>query len=263
MSHELAVVMPVYNEQECIRDVVVSWLDVLSRQDIDFQMIVLNDGSSDGTGSALEGFSGNQRVEVVTQPNSGHGPTILMGYRKAAGIAEWVFQCDSDNEMTPDGFPALWERRHEFDALFGHRAGRTQSPGRRLISAGSRLTVQMLFGKGVTDVNTPYRLIRSAILREIVDQIPPDTFAPNVIISGALARAGARIYNHPVPHEHRKTGSVSIMKWKLWKSAFRSFWQTLRCRPRIENRASRRRCTDSTRTNAMADTDSSSQRAAR
>lgn len=234
MRYELALVMPVYNEEECIRGVVESWVSVLSSLRIDFRMIVLNDGSRDGTETALAALAGNRRIGVVNKANSGHGPTVLQGYREAVNLAQWVFQCDSDDEMKPEDFHFLWEKRQGFDALFGYRLGRAQGAARKLISACSRLTVRMCFGKGVTDVNTPYRLIRAASLKRIVDQIPPNTFAPNVIVSGALARAGAGIYNHPVRHRPRRTGKVSIVKWKLWKSAVRSFWQTLWCRPRIE-----------------------------
>ncbi len=232
--HELALVMPVYNEEACIVGVVQSWRDMFASLGVDVRLIVLNDGSRDGTAEALSRLRDDERIEIVNKPNSGHGPTILTGYRRAAEMADWIFQCDSDDEMKPDHFPELWKRRAEYDALFGMRSGREQNAGRRLISAASRFTVRLLFGAGVSDVNTPYRLIRAPLLKAIIAQIPDDTFAPNVIISGSLARAGARVYNHPVPHEQRRTGSVSIVKWKLWKSAFRSFWQTLRCRPRIE-----------------------------
>ena len=179
-------------------------------------------------------FAGDKRVEVVQKANSGHGPTILMGYRKAVEIADWVFHCDSDGETKAEYFPALWEQRDRYDALFGTRAGRQQNLARKLISAGSRLTVRLLFGKGVRDVNTAYRLIRAPILKPILPQIPDATFAPNVIISGTMAKAGLRFFHYPVPFEYRKTGTVSIAKWKLWKVAFRSFWQTLWCRPVLD-----------------------------
>ncbi len=226
--------MPVFNEQECIVDVVKSWQGALSSLDINFQIFALNDGSTDKTAEVLRAFNGDSMVKVINKPNSGHGPTILAGYHKAAGTADWLFQCDSDDEMPSEYFASLWTKRQEFDALFGYRFGRVQNIGRRIISVCSRLVVKLLFGRGVVDVNTPYRLIRSNLLQPIVRQIPADTFAPNVIISGTLARAGVRIYNHPVPHLQRRTGSVSIVKWKLWKSAFRSFWQTLWCRPVLE-----------------------------
>jgi dolichol-phosphate mannosyltransferase len=233
---DLALVMPVYNEQDCIVEVVRSWRDRLAGLGIRFRMIVLNDGSRDGTRDALAAFEGDPDVTVIHKPNSGHGPTILMGYRQAAELATWVFQCDSDDEMKPEHFPELWNRRDAYDVLFGMRQGRRQNAARKAISACSRLTVRVLFGKGVLDVNTPYRLMRAALLKPILPQIPDNTFAPNVIISGTLARAGVRICNLPVPHEGRRTGTVSIVKWKLWKSAARALWQTFRCRPVLEVR---------------------------
>ncbi len=222
--------MPVYNEAECIAKVVASWRYELAALRIDFRMIVLNDGSRDGTAEALAAFAGDSRIEIVNKPNAGHGPTILMGYRKAAAIANWVFQCDSDDEMPADHFRRLWARREQFDAVIGIRAGRSQGLGRKLISKVSRLAVWMLYGRGVADVNVPYRLIRAEVLAPLVERIPSDTFAPNVIISGALARGRCRIANVPVPHQGRRTGTVSIMKWKLWRSAFLAFRQTIRCR---------------------------------
>jgi glycosyltransferase involved in cell wall biosynthesis len=236
---DLAVVMPAYNECDCIVRVVRSWLSVLSAEGIDFRLIVINDGSTDDTASELEAFRDDPRVDVINKPNSGHGPTILVGYCEAVELAEWVFQCDSDDEIRPDHFPILWRSREQFDALFGIRSDRSQAPSRRLISYVSNLTVRIFFGEGVEDANTPYRLMRSSILREIISQIPSNTFAPNVIISGALAKSGVRILNHPVFWELRKTGTPSIIRWKLFKSVVLAFWQTLRCRPEVPDLSER------------------------
>ena len=227
---DLGVVMPVFNEEGCIVKVVRSWTIALSALGIQFRLFILNDGSKDGTKEALEAFKSDYRVEIINKQNSGHGSTILMGYQKAVKVADWTFQCDSDDEMKPDYFNRLWARREDFDALFGSRTDREQNIGRKLISAYSRGVVRIFFGTGVYDVNTPYRLIRSHLLEQIVNQIPADTFAPNVIISGVLNKYKLRIFEYPVPHENRKTGKVSIVKWKLWESAAKAFWQTLLCR---------------------------------
>lgn len=226
-KHQLALVMPIYNEEGCILDVVTGWQNELNKLQIDYRMILINDGSKDGTRDRLAYFKDNDHILVINKPNSGHGPTILNGYNMAVEIAEWVFQVDSDNEMKPDPFFELWSKREKYCALFGIRTNRQQNIGRKVISYASRITVKLLFCDGVTDVNTPYRLIRSSSLKPIIHRMRSDTFAPNVIISGALAFSQVSILNIPVPHEGRKTGSVSIIKWKLWKSAFKSFWQTL------------------------------------
>lgn len=230
---ELSVVVPAYNERACIERVVQTWLRELSTLRISFVLTVLDDGSTDGMEEALSPFEHDARVRVIRKPNSGHGPTILVGYATACREAEWVFQCDADDEMPAGAFPDLWEKREGYDALFGYREARVQTIGRRVISAASRLIVGLLYGHSVRDVNTPYRLIRSTVLEPLIAVIPADTFAPNVTISGGIALAELRVLNVPVEHQHRRTGSVSIMRWRLWKSALRAAWQTVRIRPSL------------------------------
>lgn len=233
MAFDLALVMPVYNEEEIVSHVLSSWVETLDGLGLEYRLIVLNDGSRDGTAQVLQGWSQHPRCQVINKPNSGHGPTILQGYRLAVGLAPWVFQCDSDDEIESRSFPALWAMRQQCDAVFGVRAGRRQDPARRLISAGSRWAVRLLCGPGLQDVNTPYRLMRSPVLARLLPQIPPDTFAPNVIIAGALARARLRIGHCQVPHLTRRTGQASLWGWKLYRNAFKSLWQTVRCRPTL------------------------------
>jgi glycosyltransferase involved in cell wall biosynthesis len=214
---------------------------MLGAAGIKFVMIVINDGSRDRTADILQGLAGEECIRVIHQSNQGHGPAILRGYGQAVALAEWVFQCDSDDEMRPDSFHELWRLRQQTDAVFGCRQHRKQSTQRKLISSCSRMTVELFFGKGIEDVNTPYRLMRSSALEPILESIPPDTFAPNVILCGALTFTGARVRSVPVPCRPRQTGHGSIAKWRLWNVALRSFGQTLRCsrqirRSQLENR---------------------------
>jgi dolichol-phosphate mannosyltransferase len=228
---DLALVIPAYNEAACIVEVVGAWAAALDALGIDYKITVLDDGSTDGTGATLSVFADNPRVEITTKPNSGHGPTLLVGYRAAAAQADWVFQCDGDDEMSPDSFGSLWGMRHDHDALFGSRMDRRQTAGRRLISSVSRIVVRLFYARVVDDVNTPYRLMRSMALAPIVAAIPDSTFAPNLVISGTIALAGLRIANIEVPHHERTTGTVSIVKWRLWRSAARSLVQTVALAP--------------------------------
>ena len=237
---DLAVVIPVYNEQDCIAPVLEEWDAVLQRLDIDFLIIVLNDGSRDATQTSLRRFESHPRLKIVDKANSGHGPTILMGYHQAVKTATWVFQCDSDDEIKAEDFAPFWEKRDDYDAIFGVRRQRISQSSRKIVSACSRWTVALLFGKGVEDVNVPFRLMRADKLKKIIRRIPPSTFAPNVVIAGAFARSSARsgarsssasrICNLPVTHHERQTGEVSIQKWKLLRVALRSFVQTIRLR---------------------------------
>lgn len=228
-SYDLSVVMPVYNEAEAIGPVLKKWMAMLDTLGIRYRIRAYNDGSKDATGKILAEVAdaSDGRVLAVDKANSGHGPTILRGYREAAEDSDWVFQIDSDDEMGPESFPELWAKRNDYDFLVGRRDGRRQPLARKVVSFVSRLSVRLFYGKGIWDVNTPYRLMRAEVFAPFYAQIPDDTFAPNVILSGLAARHRLRLLEIPVPQHDRTTGEVSIKKWKLLKAAARSFAQTI------------------------------------
>ena len=168
--------------------------------------------------------TGKPRVVVKHHANIGHGPTISRGYREATG--EWVFQVDSDDEMSPSAFEQLWTRREAYDLLLGCRQARNATAARRIISVGSRAVVRLLFGKGLWDVNTPYRLIRRTALAAMLTRIPARAFAPNVIMAGLAVRDGLRVCQIGVPHQSRRAGTVSIAGWRQWRTALRCAIET-------------------------------------
>lgn len=224
---ELAIVMPVYNEQGAIGNVVKKWHEELSKHKIKFELHTYNDGSKDNTKQILDELAKQYHtLRVHHKTNSGHGPTILLGYRENSHIP-WVFQTDSDDELPPDSFILLWDKRNDYDFLIGSRCERNQPKPRKIISAISRSTVRLFYKKGVHDVNSPYRLMRTERLKTLFQLIPENTFAPNVIISGMAGLRKLRIFQIEVPHQNRKTGEVSIKKWKLFKVSLRSFRQTI------------------------------------
>ena len=231
MGERLCVVMPVYNEQEAIGGVLAKWDKALKELGIDYYIRPYNDGSKDNSLKVMREYVAAHpecRIEVRDKPNGGHGNTILTGYREAAKDGfDWVFQIDSDDEMGPEKFDELWSRRNDYDFLVGIRDGRVQALPRKIISFVSRLCVKIFYGKSVWDVNTPYRLMRISAFKGFYEQIPLTTFAPNVILSGLAARHKLRSFETRVPQHDRTTGEVSIKKWKLFKAAAKSFWQTI------------------------------------
>jgi hypothetical protein len=75
--------------------------------------------------------------------------------------------------------------------------------------------------------------MRTAAFARVFEAIPTDTFAPNILISGAASMLGLRVHRIEVMQQPRQTGEVSIRKWKLLAAAIRAFSQTLRARGRI------------------------------
>ncbi len=229
-QESLSLVIPVYNEQDAIGAVLGKWCAMLDRLGIDYGMYVYNDGSKDGSADVIRAATeqlGNGRIHLVDKPNSGHGPTILLGYRERVGETTWTFQMDSDDELGPETFEELWKRREGYSFLLGSRDGRAQALPRKVMSFVSRLVVHTLYGRTVWDVNSPYRLMRNADFAPLFGSIPDTTFAPNLIVSGYVGLKGLPFIEIPVPHRNRRTGEVSIRKWKLLKAGMKALVQTI------------------------------------
>lgn len=234
---ELCIVMPVYNEEAAIAGVIKKWTEELSRLGINFQIHAYNDGSKDKTLLILNQIAKeNEHLIVHDKLNSGHGPTIIQGYRENSN-QEWLFQIDSDDEIGPEYFYDLWKNRDKYQFLIGRRIRSQQPFSRKIISLVSRLTINLSYGNKVYDVNSPYRLMKTDVFKKVFWSIPSDTFAPNVIISGTVSLKDLSCYETPVYQRQRLTGEVSIIKWKLLKAAVKSLMQTINYRLRVKKDA--------------------------
>ncbi len=207
---DVAVVIPVFNEEKLIGECINEWLNVLDSVNLNYEILIIDDGSSDATISIVERYGDNQNIQMIIKQNEGHGPTILAGYKRAVGIAEWVFQADSDNEISPNQFSALWSRRQGQDAVIPWRQGRNQTTVRRLVTFFARVTTKVLFRCHLRDVNIPFRLIRSETLAILLEKIPSDTFAPNIALSGALSLMNYQVEECPVVFNERIVGESSL-----------------------------------------------------
>jgi dolichol-phosphate mannosyltransferase len=190
---ELAVVVPAFNEEVSIQSLIEDWQDLLNRLNINHEFIVINDGSRDRTAALLSKIAGDiPNLKVYTQSNIGHGPTIYKGYQLAMH-AEWVFQTDGDYQFETELFNELWKKREHYDLLLGERKVQSASVGRKLISQACRSIVHLLYGWQIRDINSPYRLIRSVALREALNKIRENEYAPNVLISSVFMAKRYRI----------------------------------------------------------------------
>ena len=133
MPKELTVVIPVYNEEEIIQEVVNDWVSTLTKMQIEYDINIYNDGSKDNTLAKLTELGRNNKsVKVIDKKNSGHGPTILRGYKQCD--TEWVFQVDSDNEMRSEHFSKIWGLRQDYDLILGRRENRISPFSRKIVS---------------------------------------------------------------------------------------------------------------------------------
>jgi dolichol-phosphate mannosyltransferase len=221
----LAVVIPVYNEEENLLSLLHDWEPVFRGISVPYQLIFIDDGSTDNSLRLLE-QAGVPSIRIVTQANAGHGSAILRGYRLAVD-AEWVFQIDSDHQLDAGAFPELWTQREGYDLLLAERIEKDASPGRRVISAISRWIVGALFGRGVRDVNSPYRLMRAGCLREALEEVPPRSFAPNVLLTAWFVLKKRRIFMTGTRPRGGALHRRSRLNGYFLRGAVRSAFQTL------------------------------------
>jgi glycosyltransferase involved in cell wall biosynthesis len=185
--------------------------------------VVVNDGSRDQTGQILDRIARQEsRVLIVHQANGGHGAALLHGYRAASTLgAEYIFHVDSDDQFLPADFRRLWQLREQSKFILGYRRKRHDALHRLVITRILRLLNAAIFGVWIKDANVPYRLIRGTYLAALLEVLPEDVFAPNIFLAVLAARDGQNLIGMPVQHEERKTGTVSIVRWKLIKVCFR------------------------------------------
>jgi dolichol-phosphate mannosyltransferase len=211
---ELAVVIPVYNEEANIASVVDEWTAALGQLGIDYVLFTINDGSRDGTAAALQKLTQEfpGRVEPVNKANAGHGQACRTGYEMAVtrGVA-WTLQIDSDGQCDPTYFAEFWRSRTDADVIFGVRKTRDDGFMRVLISGVCSVVTSTLTGLDLKDANVPYRLIRTEALKQALPRIPADFDMQNVALTLALKRETALRWHYiPIHFRNRQGGTNSI-----------------------------------------------------
>jgi glycosyltransferase involved in cell wall biosynthesis len=230
----LSVVMPVYNERQSI---VLAVADVqrhvLDRID-GSELIVVNDGSADGTGALLDGTAAKDaRVRVIHQENRGHGGALMTGLAAARG--DYVFLVDSDRQIPLDDFSSAWAQiASGREAVFGVRRRRCDPPLRLYLSGVIRRTVGVMFGVQLLDANVPYKVLRRGIWEDARSSIPPGTLAPSLFLAIVAKRRGYDIVELDVVHKPRDTGEASIRRLKLLKFCAEGLSQMLELRRRLD-----------------------------
>ena len=237
MAHELLVVIPAYNEEQCIESVLEEWTSELERSKADYAILLLDDGSTDGTPSLLKRWQnqyGSGRVKVVSQTNRGHGQTCLRGYRIACDEKiPWVFQIDSDGQCDPKYFAAVWAARQGNDVVYGYRAKRKDGLKRVLASVLVKAVVRAATGVDCIDANVPYRLMRTDQLRSLVDSIPADFDLANIALAVQIRRAGWRETSVPIVFRPRAGGEPSVPLARFAGKALQLFVQLLLLPPPV------------------------------
>lgn len=221
-KNKLAIIIPVFNEKDIIEKVINDWLFIAKK--FDGFIIVINDGSSDNSLKILKKINKeSNRLMIVNKKNSGHGPTVYMGYEMALKKNfKFIFQVDSDDQFFTKDFDKLWKLKSDNLLILGFRKKRYDSFHRLIITRLLKLLNLILFGKFVPDANIPYRLIGYNFLKKNIKFVNSKSLAPNILFSVKAANDD-KLKSVIISHKKRLTGQVWIVKFNLIKFIFKVF----------------------------------------
>ena len=157
---DLIIVIPAYNEEGTAETILNSWMGTLNPLNIEYEIQVFNDGSTDNTSDTVENMCKQQypQIKLINLPHSGFSKTLHSIYQRSFET-KWIFRADFDDEIMPEEFLKLWQNRMDVDAVFGIRNHR-QNFIREIVSIGGKLWIRILFGQGIIDTNIPFRLLK-------------------------------------------------------------------------------------------------------
>jgi glycosyltransferase involved in cell wall biosynthesis len=224
----LSIVIPVFNERTTLPLV----LENVARVSLDKEILIVDDGSTDGTREYLQDMARQPRagVRVLFHPqNRGKGAALRTGFREVKG--DIVIIQDADLEYDPQDYPALLKPILDgrADVVYGSRF--LGGPHRVLFFwhyVGNRILTlisNMLTNLNLSDMETCYKVFRSEVIKNLT--FTSDGFAIEAEMTVKIARAGYRVYETPISYSGR---DYAEGKKITWKDAFPTLWALIKHR---------------------------------
>jgi glycosyltransferase involved in cell wall biosynthesis len=225
----MSVFFPAYNDEGSIGHMITTALELLPRFADDYEVIVVNDGSADGTAAVLDGLAKtHSKVRVVHHVrNRGYGGALRSGFLEAT--KDLVFYTDGDAQYDVRELEKLIPLMTEgVDVVNGYKIKRSDSKRRVLLGAMYKFLARLLFRLPIRDVDCDFRLIRRTVIQEIELNSTSGVVCTEMIYK--LHTRGAVFAETPVNHYPRRHGQSQFFTLRrVGKTAvdFFTLWMTL------------------------------------
>jgi glycosyltransferase involved in cell wall biosynthesis len=222
---KLSILMPVYNESGTLASAVKEVLDVAYPCDV--ELVIVDDGSTDGSTSLYPAFQVDPRVTVLRhERNQGKGAAIRTAAAAAAG--DYVIMCDADLEYSPSDIPALLAPviAGRARVVYGTRTFSSHNSYSYLYVLGNRgvtTAANVLFNCYISDLETCFKLVPADLYRQL--GVRETGFGMEAEITGKLLRRGIRPFEVPVSYAAR---SRADGKKLTWRDGAEALWILLR-----------------------------------
>jgi glycosyltransferase involved in cell wall biosynthesis len=200
----LTLILPAFNEAENIAATVRSAYETLSQLVLEWEIIIVNDGSSDNTNKICDRLANaDSRVRVIHHAtNRGYGAALKSGIISARH--QLIFFTDSDGQFSFRELPKFIEYAKQFDIVAGYRAKRHDPPHRLINALGWKLLVRILLGIQIRDIDCAYKVFRREVFERI--QIRSVGAMVNTEILAQAEKFGMRLKEVEVSHFPRRFG---------------------------------------------------------
>jgi glycosyltransferase involved in cell wall biosynthesis len=216
--------MPVYNERTTIDEIIRRVLAVPLR----VELIVVDDGSNDGTSDVLDTLHRELGFKLVHQANGGKGAALRRGFQEVTG--DLVVIQDADLEYSPEEFPQLIDLivQGKADVVYGSRfLGRHRAfmfahyMGNKLVTFATNL----LYNTMLTDMETCYKAMRVEVMRSMT--LKSSGFGIEPELTAKIFKRGYRVYEVPITYAGR---GYEQGKKITWRAGFTALWVLLKYR---------------------------------
>jgi glycosyltransferase involved in cell wall biosynthesis len=225
-DYRVSCVFPAYNEAANLPEVIRRWDAGLAASTRDYELIVVDDGSTDDTAAVLRQLVGRyERLRTITHGrNLGYGTAISNGFEAAK--CPLVFFTDADGQYEPEDLGLLLDHIATADVVVGYRIERADPIIRRSLSNGYNSLVRHMVGLTLRDINCAFKLMRRDTFRRLGVEATGFTF--NAELAANARRAGQRIVEVGVRHLPRQQGRSKVRPLHLVSS----FYELVRVRAR-------------------------------
>lgn len=236
MKDKLYIIIPAYNEEENIQEVVKQWHEVVEKIGNDSKIVVINDGSKDQTLEKVNSLKYELKaLEVLDKENGGHGDSVLYGYKYALEKqADYIFQTDSDGQTLASEFWKFWEKREQYGAMIGHRDTREDGMARVFVTKVLKFVLFLIFGLNIPDANTPFRLMKYEVLAKYYPMIPEHFNLANVMLTVLLVKNKEQVKFEHITFRPRQGGVNSINFKKIAKIGTQAIKDFLRIKKELK-----------------------------
>lgn len=214
----MSVFFPCYNEEKNIEVLLNKTLEFIPTISSDYEIIVVDDGSSDGTSEIAQKISKkNPRVKVIRhESNRGYGSALRTGFEKSE--KDYIFFTDGDNQFEISELTRFIPYLKDFDIVAGYRIKRRDNFQRRLNAKSFKLLVQVLFGLKITDLNCAFKIFKKEVVKNL--EIKSSGAFINAEILIRAMKKGYRMKEVGVNHYPRQWGTQTGAHPKVILRAF-------------------------------------------